>query len=97
MSWPDQKVRRTDPAIAAQVAAGWPVVTVKANGPDWPVIAHRPVLMPKPGHGQAGRSRPSGAGIPRTIGACFVVMVPGGAPGRLRIAAGWPRLGPVGR
>lgn len=45
-----QEFRRTDPAIISQVVEQSPFATITANGPDWPVVAQSPVVMPTPDH-----------------------------------------------
>lgn len=45
-----QEFRQTDPEIISQVVDQWPFATITANGPDWPVVAQSPVVMPQPGY-----------------------------------------------
>lgn len=50
-----EEFRLYDPSIIGKVVGRWPFATVMANGPEWPAVAHTPLVFKEPaGDGQLG-------------------------------------------
>lgn len=42
-----QEFRLTDPAVVARIVSRWQFAAIIANGPQWPVVAHAPLVVSK--------------------------------------------------
>lgn len=49
-----QEFRLDDPAVIARVIMRWPFAAIVANGPEWPVVAHAPLVLSKAAGGREG-------------------------------------------
>lgn len=43
-----EEFRLCDPAVIGKIVARWPFATVIANGPQWPAVAHTPLVFKDP-------------------------------------------------